>query len=61
MLLAFGILRRVKNGRLAMLLSWSFAYALLWSNGRPDLRVVVPAALAALLCWIKPNIDLPAC
>lgn len=59
MLLAFGIIRSGEEWRLAMLLSWSFVYALLWVQWTPLIAALwyLPA-LAAVLC-VKPNIVLP--
>jgi len=59
MLLAFAILRSGQEWRLAMLLSWSFIYALLWVQWTPLLCALwfLPALAAIVL--IKPNIALP--
>ena len=59
MLLAFGILRSGQEWRLAMLLSWSFVYALLWVQWTPLICALwyLPALAAMML--VKPNIALP--
>jgi hypothetical protein len=59
MLLAFGILRSGEHWRLAMLLSWSFVYALLWVQWTPLICVLwfLPAVAAVVL--VKPQIALP--
>lgn len=58
-LLAFGIVRSGEEWRLAMLLSWSFVYALLWIQWTPLICALwfLPAVAAVVL--IKPHIALP--
>jgi hypothetical protein len=60
MLLVFAILRSGQEWRIAMLLSWSFTYTLLWVQWTPLICALwfLPAAAAMVL--IKPNIALPA-
>ena len=59
MLLAFGIFRSGQEWRLAMMLSWSFIYALLWVQWTPLICALwfLPAIAFAVL--IKPHIAIP--
>jgi hypothetical protein len=59
MLLAYGIVRSGEEWRLAMLLSWSFAYAFLWVQWTPLICALwfLPAVGLAML--VKPHIALP--
>ena len=59
MLLAFAILRSAEEWRLAMLLSWSFIYALLWVQWTPLLCALWFLPALAAIALIKPNIALP--
>jgi hypothetical protein len=59
MLLAFGILRSGEEWRLAMLLSWSFVYALLWVQWTPLICALWFLPAVAVMVLIKPNIALP--
>lgn len=59
MLLAFGILRSGEEWRLAMLLSWSFVYALLWVQWTPLICALWFLPAVAALMLVKPHIALP--
>ena len=59
MLLAFAILRSGQEWRLAMLLSWSFIYALLWVQWTPLLCALWFLPALAAIALIKPNIAMP--
>jgi hypothetical protein len=58
-LLAFGILRSGEEWRLAMFLSWSFVYALLWVQWTPLICALWFSPAVAAMVVIKPHIALP--
>jgi len=59
LLLAYGIIRSGEEWRLAMLLSWSFVYSLLWVQWTPLICALWFLPEVAAMLWIKPNITLP--
>jgi hypothetical protein len=59
MLLAFGIVRAQEEWRLAMLLSWSFIYALLWVQWTPLIGALWFLPGVAVVMLVKPHIALP--
>ncbi|MCX6613188.1 MAG: hypothetical protein NTW74_20350 [Acidobacteria bacterium] len=59
MLLVFGILRSGEEWRLAMLFSWSFAYAMLYVQWSPLICAAWYLPAVAFMVLIKPHITLP--
>lgn len=59
MLLAYGIVRSGEEWRLAMLLSWSFAYAFLWVQWTPLICALWFLPGVAVAALVKPHIALP--
>src|SRR5487761_2303862 len=58
-LLAYGIVRSGEEWRLAMLLSWSFAYAFLWVQWTPLICALWFLPGVAVAALVKPHIALP--
>ena len=58
-LLAFAILRSLEEWRMAMLLSWSYVYALFWVQWTPLICALWFLPAAAALVLIKPHVALP--
>jgi len=59
MVLAFGILRSGEEWRLAMMMSWSFVYALLWVQWTPLICALWFLPGIAIVLLVKPHIALP--